>query len=185
MGWAKGFGYMAYMTQQLGLSRSTLLSLLVMVSTVAIFATGATFAITVSDSASGIVKAGAINPAVDVYGTGAAQELLFAPGALSCPTALLPGDACAAPVTVKNIGNVPVTLGTPVASVAVTDLTAPPGCVPADWLATIGTPNGAAPATLNPNVSWGFSVIVTLQPTDPVACQQEQATVSVSVSGDY
>lgn len=174
------------MAQQLGLSRSTLLSLITICATLAIFATGATFALTTSDSASGSVTAGTFI-AIDVRGTGAASALAFsfAPSSATCPSALLPGDSCRAQVTVENTGFVPLTLDAPTTSpdgfAAVNDSAAPPGCTGASWPVTLGALDGSE---LAPHATRTFVVTVTLAVDAPLACQNETAVVTVSVNAN-
>ncbi len=171
---------MAYMTQQLGLSRSTLLSLLVMVSTVGIFATGATFAAwTASDTATGTVTAATVS--IDVFGDGAGGVLLFDDPIASCPQPMRPNDTCTATVTVTNAGSLPVSLtflaGSP--SVATTDAQGVAGCLPSHWSVVEGSQS--LPAGLAAGASGPFSLDVTLSASAPDGCQGETATVSVTV----
>lgn len=178
---------MAYMTQQLGLSRSTLLSLLVMVSTVAIFATGATFALTTaSDGATGSVKAAVIDVDIDVRGTGASEALLFTRpgGSLNCPVNLAPGDFCTADVQVENTGTVPVDLAIiPPTWATVQEPHKTAGCADANWPITISTVGMQDP--LPPGATTGFVVKIDFALGAPVECSGATAVVTINVDGTY
>lgn len=187
MGWAKGIGYVAYMTQQLGLSRSTLLSLLVMVSTVAIFATGATFAITTAtDGATGSVKAADISVDIDVRGTGAADALVFtrAGSSLNCPSSLMPGDFCTADVDVENTGSVPIDLAViPPSWASVQEPHKTAGCTDASWPITVAT--GGMTDPLPAGATTSFVVKVDFVAGSPVECSGATAVVTINVDGSY
>ncbi len=161
-----------------GFSRSTLVSLITIVSTLAIFATGATFAITGTDSASGTVSSGAFVLNLTVDGTGVGGALAFAPGALTCPTGLQPGQSCAATVNVTNNSAFPITLGGPTGLVSTTD-GATQGCSASDWPVTFDQSNYLSP--LGAGETTSFIVSVTLSATAPVGCENETATVNVTV----
>ena len=177
---------MAYMTQQLGLSRSTLLSLLVMVSTVAIFATGATFALTTSDSASGTVKAGTFAVNLAVNGTGLDGALAFSTGNVRCPSTLQPGDSCTATVNVQNTSGFPLILAQPTSSPVGTadtiDSVDPVGCLDSHWPVEFDTTTNLYEINLPAGATTSFVVRVTLAANAPLGCSGETATVLVTVA---
>ncbi len=176
---------MTAVTQQLGLSRSTLLSLLTICTALAMFATGATFALTGSDSATGSVTSGEFAIEIDVFGTGAAGALSFSPGAISCPTNLQPGQFCTATVSVKNNGSFPIGLGipstTPSGTATTTDTSLPAGCTNSNWPVDIDTTTNPYETPLAGGATTTFLVKVTLDAAAPLGCQNETATVTVTV----
>ncbi len=175
---------MTTMTQQLGLSRSTLLSLITICATLAMFATGATFALTGSDSASGSVTSGTFAINIDVFGSGAAGALAFSTGAVNCPTNLQPGQSCTATVSVKNNSSFPIVLGvpstTPSGTASTTDVP-PTGCTNAHWPVEIDTTTNPYDTPLAGGATTSFLVKVTLDAAAPLGCQNETATVTVTV----
>ncbi len=175
---------MTAVTQQLGLSRSTLLSLLTICTALAMFATGATFALTGSDTATGSVTSGTFAIEIDVFGAGASGALAFTTGAVSCPTNLQPGQFCTATVSVKNNGSFPINLGipstTPSGTASTTDV-APAGCTDAHWPVEIDTTANPYDSVLAAGATTTFLVKVTLDAAAPLGCQNETATVTVTV----
>ena len=167
------------MPYSLPLSRTTVLSLVTICATVALFATGATFAITSSDSAAGTVTAASASITVD--GTGTGGSISFATGT-NCPGALNPGDTCGPDtITVTNVSAQVLTLTGPTHTITVTDTVNPTGCnnTTDTWVVTT-TPLGTS--TLNPAGTTTFQVSVRLQPLAHAGCQGETATVTVTVN---
>jgi hypothetical protein len=178
--------YMAAMAQQFGLSRSTLFSLITIAATSVIFVTGATFALTTSDSTSGAVKSGTFNVAINVFGTGEAGALAFTTGNVNCPNSLQPGNFCTAQVSVQNTSTFPLILGlpttSPVGTASTTDDADPGGCTDAQWPVAIDTTTNVYEENLPGGATTSFVVKVTLDSLAPLGCQNETATVNVSVA---
>ncbi len=164
-----------------GFSRSTLVSLITIVSTLAIFATGATFALSGSDSASGTVSSGAFAINLNVAGTGPAEALAFTTGSPTCPLALQPGQFCTATVNVTNNSGFQINLGFPSVpgGVASTTDAGTAGCSNSDWPVEFDQSNFLT--TLTPGETTSFIVKVTLSATAPAGCENETATVNVTV----
>jgi hypothetical protein len=164
----------------LPLSRTSLLSLATICVTVALFATGATYAITSSDSATG--KVTAASAAINVYGSGPSEAIDFTTGSTNCPNALAPGDTCGpATVTVTNLSPNPVSLTGPTKSLTATDAVWPTGCdnSTTNWLVFT---TGLITSTLMPGESTTFTVSIKMQSGAVPGCQGETATVTVTVN---
>jgi hypothetical protein len=164
----------------LPLSRTTLLSLITICTTVALFATGATFAITSSDSAAGTVTAA--SAAITVDGTGGGGSISFAAGT-NCPGALNPGNTCGPDlITVTSASATPLSLTGPVSGVAVVDSHSPAGCdgSTTNWLVTTTPLTTSTLSGLGSTAT--FEVSVRLQAGAVAGCQGETATVTVTVN---
>jgi hypothetical protein len=168
------------MLHQLPLSRTSLLSLATIVSTITLFATGATYAVwSGSGSASGTVTATAVN--IFVEGS-PGPGLSFASGA-GCSGAMSQGEVCIESVKVTNNGTSTVTLTSPPTAVvtSVTDSVSPSGCtnVATNWSVAA---DALSNTTLNPGQNTTFDVTVTLGLSAHNGCQGETATITVTVN---
>lgn len=169
------------MTQQLGLSRSTLLSLITICTVLVLFATGATFAAwTNSNSASGTVTASAVT--IDVIGSPGPGLSFTTGGGCTGPT-MSQGETCTETVKVTNLSTTTsVTLAPPVAVVSsITSDFDPVGCanVASNWLVVADSPGSLG---LSPLAFTTFDVTVTLGGSAEDGCQGETATITVTVS---
>lgn len=178
------------LAQQFGLSRSTLLSLITICATMAIFATGATFAL-LSDtgSISGTLSTGD----VEIVLTDNTTASLVFDSSTICSAPIVPGDSCSATgVQVRNAGNLNVTLGPATPTITLSaggpcdNIVSPSNT---DWDVTVSTYlyEDAGDNVLQPTSvavtddNAFFDVTVQLKPTAQAGCEGRTATITVTI----
>jgi hypothetical protein len=181
---------MAAMAQQLGLSRSTLFSLITIAGTMVVFASGATFAL-LSDT--GSISGNLSTGDVEIVLTDNATAALVFDSSAICADPIVPGDTCtAAGVQVRNAGNLDVTIAAPTPSISLTaggscDTTIGPSNT--DWSVSVtpylyedGTDLILQPTSVSSSDDNAFfDVTVELLPTAQAGCEGRVATITVTI----
>lgn len=164
------------------MKRSILLSLLIIGAAATLLGSGTFAVFTTFSSDSGVLKSGSIS--MSVLGSGP-NTLIFTGGA-HCPDGLFPGDFCSDIVTVTNTSSVSNIKITGVTTAETGGLETCGIEIPPDSLTTTTAPliPSIIGTILAPNGTTTFTIKTTLDSTADSSCQNQSASVGVTVAAE-
>lgn len=171
------------MVRSIFMNRSILMSIAVIGAAIALVGGGGAFsAFSDTDIESGAVTAGNVD--INVNGEGPVSAGLAFGGGAGCPGPIAPGVSCTATATVTNTGSLPVTLGVPALTPAITTPGEGACSAIADWTVSAGAyaPDGTLTAAGGGDVTATSVITATLDADAADGCQGAVLTVTVSVT---